>query len=107
MRTHANPNTNPDSVFRPVLTALGRLAQRLRNGQDANGEVEDQRDLLETLPLSTEEFGLAVSRLANAYRFLEANEAGAARWELNAVTASLRTRAAAEAREPRPRRRKC
>ena len=45
--------------------------------------------LLESLPLSTSEFGLATTRLNNARRYLESSERGAARYELRLLIGGL------------------
>ena len=58
-------------------------------GSSGNAEMDELRGLLETLPLTTEEFGLATNRLANAHRYVKAREAGAARWELNTLRQQL------------------
>ena len=77
------------SVFRPVLNALGELIQRLENRCATNGQVHELQALLDALPLSSDEFGLACNRLRNAHRYLLAREPGAAKWELNALKRSL------------------
>jgi hypothetical protein len=77
----------------------------LHDGQETDGEVDDLRILLETLPLSADEFGLACNRLTNAKRYLQSNEPGAAMWELNALKQQLQNRADAQPYEPRARRR--
>jgi hypothetical protein len=79
------------SVFQPVLSSLARLVQQLRRGHSTNGELENLQALLESLPLSTQDFGLACNRLQNAQRYLHARERGAAKWELHALQQHLRT----------------
>ncbi|MCZ7526575.1 MAG: hypothetical protein M5U14_09490 [Acidimicrobiia bacterium] len=68
-----------------------------------DGELYELQVLLETLPLSTDQFGLACVRLQNAQRYLVSEEHGAARWELNTLRQQLRLQLEAEA-VPRPRR---
>ena len=68
MGTQSNQRVSLDSVFGPVMSALNRLVVQLRNGHHTDGEVDDPRVLLETLPLSTDEFGLSCNRLRNAHR---------------------------------------
>ncbi|MBN2296015.1 MAG: hypothetical protein JXM70_26520 [Pirellulales bacterium] len=92
MGTQSNQRMSLDSVFRPVMSALNRLVVQLRDGQPTNGEVDDLWVLLETLPLSTDEFGLSCNRLCNAHRYLLAKEVGAARWELKELKLYLQTR---------------
>jgi hypothetical protein len=43
MRTRLNQTATIDSVFRPVLTALARFVQQLRDGQSTNGDAIDRR----------------------------------------------------------------
>jgi hypothetical protein len=97
--------TGADDGYKPTLSFLARFLLRLHDGQRTNGEVDDLRILLETLPLSTDEFGLACNRLTNTKRYLQANELGAAGWELRALRQQLQNRADAQPCEPRARRR--
>ncbi len=76
-------------VLRPLLNVLGHLAREVREGRSGHGELNALRELLETLPFSTEEFSLATNRLANAHRYVKAREVGAAKWELNALRQQL------------------
>jgi hypothetical protein len=69
---------------------LDRLLQR-------NGDIEPYFDdlnaaqlLLESLPLASEPFGVAMSRLRNARRYLESSETGAARYELRLLASALK-----------------
>jgi len=48
------------------------------------------RELLEALLLASAEFGVAINRLANAQRYLDAGEPAAARYELNLLRRSLK-----------------
>jgi hypothetical protein len=50
---------------------------------------EDVRQLLEALPMASEEFGLAINRLANARHYLQSGEHGAARYELRLLRRTL------------------
>jgi hypothetical protein len=52
-------------------------------------DFDHVRHLLEALPLTTAEFGLAVNRLANARHYLESSEPGATRYELGLLLRSL------------------
>ena len=80
-----NGTATLESVFRPVVTALAQLVTRRQNGQDTQQQISEMSKLLETLPLSAEEFGLACNRLRKAQRYLKLSERGAARWELAAL----------------------
>jgi hypothetical protein len=97
--------TSADDGYKPTLSFLARFLLRLQDGHRTNGEVDDLRILLETLPLSTDEFGLACNRLTNAKRYLQSSEIGAAMWELRALRQQLQNRADAQPCEPRARRR--
>ena len=101
MQIQTNTRVTIDSVFQPVLSTLSRLVRRVTGEGGASAEVNQLQTLLETLPLGSDEFGIACNRLRNAQRYLQSNEAGAARWELNALASQLRSRANAETREPR------
>jgi hypothetical protein len=50
---------------------------------------EEARHILEALPLSTEEFGVSVNRLANARPYAETGERGAADYELRLLWQNL------------------
>lgn len=92
------------SVFHPILAKLGQFADKLRRGNSGDEELEALRHLLETVPITSEEFGSACNRLKNAQRYLLSHETGAARWELDALRHLLRRSATAETVEPRRRR---
>ncbi len=91
------------SVFQPVLNALAGLTKKLGGDCAVDERVDHLHALMETLPLSSDDFGIACNRLGNARRYLRSNERGAARWELNALASQLRNQASAETREPRRR----
>lgn len=92
------------AVFGPVLRLLGHITGR-KHPADAKGDLEKLQHFLETLPLSTEDFGLACARLKNAQRYLVARELGAARWELQTLRQQLLYRVETSAKEPRLRKR--
>ena len=79
-------------LFPSVLSSLGRLAQKIQQAQPCERELDELQMLLETLPLTSDEFGVACDRLRNAQRFLQKGEGGAARWELNALRSALDVR---------------
>jgi hypothetical protein len=87
-RQQAEPVTL-SSVFRPVFSSLARLGRSLRRSGVDGRELTELRQLLETLPLSSEEFALACNRLRNAQRYLRAAERGASQWELNMLRQQL------------------
>ena len=96
MRTKIDQTANLDSIVRPVVSALIDLIERLKDGRDINGELKELRLLLETIPFTTDEFGLACNRLRNAQQYLHVREPGAAVWELDALMQRLRTYANAK-----------
>ncbi len=105
MHSQQSHATSLESVYRPVLSAISRAVQRVRHNADALNGTDELISLLETLPLSSDEFGLATVRLRNAERYLESSETGAAIWEFTTLQNQLRALAQAKTREPRRRRR--
>ncbi len=96
-----------------VLDAYHTVSQRLEvllNGNSAGNPHEvliDIESFLGSLPLATDEYGLAQNRIRNARRYYLAREVGAARYELRLLLCSLRRRFAVQfAVEPRRRLRK-
>ncbi|PAY17510.1 hypothetical protein CKO51_20820 [Rhodopirellula sp. SM50] len=69
----------------------------------ANGSIRKATRLFECLPLAADEFGLARTRLANAFRYSSANESGASAWEIRTLYRQLRTTAEMKTVEPRRR----
>lgn len=74
---------------------LARLLNRLLQ---INGDPKDYEDefnaaamLLQTLPLASDPYGLAMNRIFNARRYLASHEVGAARYELRLLAYSLKT----------------
>ena len=92
-------------VFAPMLALLAKLVEQMREGHRGNEELEDLRALLERLPLTTEEFGLATTRMGNAHRYVKAREQGAARWELKALRGQLQRQLQLQTAGYAPRRR--
>jgi hypothetical protein len=93
------------SVLLPVLASLDRLLGQIGRARENEVQLGRVQILLESLPLSTEEYGLACLRLNNAWRYLRSHERGAARWELNMLRHALRNSLERTAAEPRLRRR--
>lgn len=92
-----------EATFQPILNALSAIMQQLGRGAFANNSTDDLQDMLESLPISTDVFGIASNRIRNARRYLASNEFGAARWELNAMRQQLQSEAIARTSEPRRR----
>lgn len=74
-----------------VLDAVGKLRAEIRHVVDVPERIEWIQRLLESLPLSTSEFGLAMARLENAERYLISNERGAAMFELKLLEGNLQS----------------
>jgi hypothetical protein len=73
-------------LVRHLQTAIGRPSQTAATS-DAWLEA---LAMLQALPLSTGEFGLALSRLKNAQRYYAAREPGAAHFELRLLCGALK-----------------
>ena len=69
---------------------LGRLLQTRRLDEAAHDDFAAVRSLLETLPLPTDQYGLACTRLQNAQHYLRYTEPGAAWYELRLLASSLK-----------------
>jgi hypothetical protein len=92
-------------LFRTAIRRLARLRAQMRLGINVSRELSEIQGVLESLPLSTSEFGLAHNRLQNALKYLEAAEPGAARYELQLLETSLRLWSGALSEGLRPLRR--
>jgi hypothetical protein len=80
----------PDKIREYLHATVQSVLEKSIRGLDVYEQVLECRQLLECLPLSTGEFGLAVLRLQNAHRFLASDERGAAHFELRLLVGSLR-----------------
>jgi hypothetical protein len=87
------PKAEPASlpVKQLLKKAIERAIEKIKNNVRINHEVDQARALLESMPLTTEEFGHANNRLRNANRYVNSSEFGAASWEL-ATLAKLLSR---------------
>ena len=74
---------------RQVESLLAQLEQAAGSNRDYADEIAELQRILETLPLSTGEFGVATNRVRNASRYLRSQERGAARYELKMLARSL------------------
>lgn len=107
MHYQTTPPTAPSiqQVHQSIQRTLGDL-MRSRSLDDRTLDTfQAARDMLKSLPLSADEFGLACIRLDNARRYLEFTEPGAAWYELRMLAANLRL-GADLVREPRRRMRR-
>jgi hypothetical protein len=96
-------NVTLAGLFQTVLSKLGHVAHLIRQRSELTEELQQINDLLQTLPLPTDEYCVACSRLTNAWRYLQAAERGAANWELNLLRQLLRRWQESEAIEVRRR----
>jgi hypothetical protein len=87
--TQHTPASTRESLCLLLRHVGDRLAAPASRGRDSAAGLELIRRLIEALPLTTEEFGLAVNRLASARRYLSSGEGGAARYELRLLRRSL------------------
>jgi len=80
----------PDTIRRELFQSVQHLLRLIRRGHDVLGELQEVRDLLESLPLASGEYSTATNRLRNTHRYLVSEERGAARYELQMLTGMLR-----------------
>jgi len=90
---------NLADVAHDLTRCLERLSQRRRLDDAALDDLQLAGSLLESLPLDTSQFALACGRLMNAERYLNADEPGAARFELRLLAAGI-TYGSGGVREP-------
>jgi hypothetical protein len=89
-------------ITQSVNQCLGRLLEKRQLDEAARDDFAAARSMLEAMPLSTDEFGLACTRLQNAQRYLRYTEPGAAWYELRLLASSLKS-AESIVREPQRR----
>jgi hypothetical protein len=82
--------TNFAQISQSVNQCLGRLLQKRLLDEAARDDFAAARSMLEALPLSTDAFGLACTRLQNAQHYLRYTEPGAAWYELRLLASSLK-----------------
>ena len=92
MTTKTAPLRTLESVYEPVLCELETLILRVRSGSTSAADFDQAFSLLETVPLTSDEYGIANLRLTNAKQYRSANELGAALWEIRTVRISLRAK---------------
>lgn len=91
-----------EQVTRSVIQCVNRLLTKRCLDESALDDFQAAVSMLEALPLATDQFGLACSRLNNARHYLRYTEPGAARYELRLVVGSL-SNGYAKTREPKRR----
>jgi hypothetical protein len=89
----AAPNANLISKAYDRLTQVTEwLLRDVTNGVKDSPHYDTVRELLKTVPLSTDEYGLATQRLKNAWQYAIQGERGAARYELALLVRNLAQR---------------
>ena len=81
--------SSPDELRNLLAQCLSPLMDQETDADLWKDQLTVAAMLLESLPLSTSEFGLAMNRLNNARRYLKSNECGAARYELRLLIGGL------------------
>jgi hypothetical protein len=79
-----------DDLWQAAICRLFWLRTKTMIGIDISRPLQDFLEILESLPLTTGEFGLARNRLNNAISYLACAQPGAARYELRLLEGSLR-----------------
>ena len=87
--SRVRPPASPQRPLDRIGDLLLRAGEKVRRGVVIEEELHQARRLLESLPLTTDEFGLACNRLVNAFRYAKSGESGAANWELVTLRKSL------------------
>ena len=95
-RPHPAAVSQTDELQRQFFAQLGSLQQSIAAG-DETSTLEawhETRNLLDSLPLATDQYDRAVSRLKNCRRYLISSEFGAAVYELKLLIGALELRRA-------------
>jgi hypothetical protein len=83
--------TISESLCFLLHTACHRASKQALPDGGPVADFEQLRRLLESLPLASAEYSVAVNRLTNAQNYLRSGEHGAARYELHLLLWSLET----------------
>ena len=87
---HPSPLEQALDAFVHRITTVVR---QVRESTVTEQHWDELRQILESLPLTTQEFGQASNRLNNSRRYAETNESGAAQYELRMLLRSFATSA--------------
>ena len=71
----------PDTIRQELVQTVEHLLRKIRRDQDVLDELQQVRDLLDSLPLASDDHSTATNRLRNAHRYLVSQERGAASYE--------------------------
>lgn len=103
--SHATPTIDSlQRISRELMRPLERLLHREQTIHSRLDELQMVESLLESLPLASNLFDVSRNRVRNARRYFLAREVGAARFELQLLSGSLRGWLASQ-RPVEPRRR--
>ncbi len=81
-----------EAICRQAEQNFSSLMQDTKNAAILKGDLYELGDMLECLPLATDDYDLTVARINNALRYLESSEQGAARYEIRQLIRNLRNR---------------
>jgi hypothetical protein len=84
-----------DELFLHAAQAAQRLKTAITDGHVKDFHFDLALSALETLPLATNEFGVAQARVHNAMKMIARNEFGAAAYEVMLLANGLTRRASA------------
>lgn len=90
LQTTRHPTT-VDRVYDQLHASIRILLRQVSENKVSETVFGNVQSALEALPLQTGEFGLCVTRLGNALRYVDHGELGAARYELLQLANSLQT----------------
>lgn len=87
------PKTQPPSTpVKRLINTIARAIEKTKHGLRVDREIDEASSLLESVPMTTEEFGYSRNRLRNAKRYVNSGEFGAASWELGTLRKLLSAR---------------
>ena len=79
-----------ETRFRAFAQCCRRLIARSHSHFASAHDFPELRRSLESLPIASDEFGRALCHLNNAWRYVMADEYGAASWELSVLARKVR-----------------
>jgi hypothetical protein len=86
----SQPCTNAvTDAYGRLVRVYERLLHDLTDGIHSSPHLNEFADLLATVPLSTDDFGLAAKRLTNVRMYVSQGEIGPARYELSMLLRNL------------------
>lgn len=87
-----NRHSQLETICRHAEVHFSSLLENMKNAAVLRVDLCELRDILDCLPLATDEYDLTVARINNAQRYLESSEQGAAKYEIRQLIRSLRGR---------------